>query len=259
MAKGPPRVHPAAEAFGGVAEAYERGRPGYPNDALAHLADGLGLGPGVDLLELAAGTGKLTRGLAPFGARITAIEPSEGMRTVFRRTCPGVDVRDGTAEAIPRPTGSVDAVAVGQAFHWFRTGPALAEIHRVLRPGGRLGLIWNRRDERVPWVAEFGRAIHTLDRGGAPNSTSEAWRAEFDAAPGFGPLRTASFPSEHAETIDQALDRALSVSFVASATPAERSALAHAIREVLRAAPVGPDGGTIRFPYVTTVSLAARS
>ena len=120
------------------AEEYEPVRPDYPKEALAHLARGLGPHRGWTSSSSRPGPASSTRGLLPFGVRLVAIEPSAGMRATFHRTMPGVPVEDGTAESIPRPDGSAQAVVVGQAFHWFRSDPALREINRVLRPQGGL-------------------------------------------------------------------------------------------------------------------------
>ena len=140
-------IHPTAAAgFSAAAEVYERARPGYPDEAVAWVAELLGIAPGRDVLDLAAGTGKLTRQLVPFGARIVAVEPIDAMRAELERAVPGVEALAGSAEAIPLPDTSVDAVTCAQAFHWFRPEAAVAEIRRVLRPGGGLALLWNGRD-----------------------------------------------------------------------------------------------------------------
>jgi ubiquinone/menaquinone biosynthesis C-methylase UbiE len=137
-------------SFERVAETYERARPGYAPDALAWLAERIGIGPGRRVLDLAAGTGKLTRQLLAFGAEVAAVEPGREMRAVLERVVPQAEALAGSAEAIPLPGESVDAVTVAQAFHWFRAEEALVEIHRVLRPGGALGLLWNEWDEADP-------------------------------------------------------------------------------------------------------------
>jgi len=130
-------VHEAAAVgFDVGAEAYERGRPGFSPEAVERLARELGIEPGRTVVDLAAGTGKLTRMLVPSGARLLAVEPVEGMRRQFVHLVPGVPVVAGVAESLPLRAGSVDAVAVAQAFHWFDAGAALRDLHRVLRPGG---------------------------------------------------------------------------------------------------------------------------
>src|SRR5437764_6215788 len=136
----------AAEGFHRTADAYERGRPGYPEDAIAWMVAGLRISDRSTVVDLGAGTGKLTRLLLPTGARLIAIEPVAGMRNALRALLPQLEIVDAVAEAMPLADGSADAVVAGQAFHWFETALALEEIHRVLRPGGGLGLIWNRRD-----------------------------------------------------------------------------------------------------------------
>jgi len=133
-----------------VAEAYERSRPGYAPTALAWLAERIGIGPGRRVLDLAAGTGKLTRQLLTLGADVVAVEPGDEMRGVLVRVVSEAETLAGSAEAIPLPDAAVDAVTVGQAFHWFRTEEALGEIHRVLRPGGALALLWNEWDHQDP-------------------------------------------------------------------------------------------------------------
>ena len=146
----------AAKGFQAGADAYERGRPSYPDEAIAFTVEMLGLDAAATVVDLGAGTGKLTRLLVPSGARVVAVEPVEGMRRKLVELAAGaVRVLDGTAEAIPLPNGSADAVVVGQAFHWFAGAPALREIHRVLCPDGRLALLWNVRDESEPWGASI--------------------------------------------------------------------------------------------------------
>ncbi|HWJ96893.1 MAG TPA: methyltransferase domain-containing protein, partial [Acidimicrobiales bacterium] len=142
----------AAEGFGAGAAAYEKGRPSYSDDVVAWLVERLGIAPGRTVVDLAAGTGKLTRLLAATGASVTAIEPVDAMRDQLLQACPGVEAVSGTAEAIPLPDRTVDALTVAQAFHWFDPAAALAEIARVLRPGGALGIVFNERDTREPWV-----------------------------------------------------------------------------------------------------------
>ena len=140
-------IHPAAaQGFSASADAYERGRPGYPDEAIAWIVERLRLEPGRNVLDLAAGTGKLTRALVPSGAQVIAVEPIDEMREQLFAALPDVDAFDGTAESIPLPDASVDAVTCAQAFHWFRAAEAVQEIHRVLRPGGSIALIWNIRD-----------------------------------------------------------------------------------------------------------------
>ena len=154
----PPTVD-RARSFGSVAQAYDRGRPAYPVEAVAWLAGG----EAKVVLELAAGTGKLTRGLVDQGHAVFATEPDEAMLEVLRERVPEVSAKVATAEEIPANDRSVDVVVVAQAFHWFDHGAALAEIARVLKPGGHLALVWNSRDERIPWVRRMGEILGRQD------------------------------------------------------------------------------------------------
>src|SRR4051794_1947800 len=138
-----------AASFGLAAREYERGRPGYPEAALDWL-----LPPDArDVVDLGAGTGKLTRQLAGRNLHVVAVEPSDGMRAELARALPDATALPGAAERIPLPDASADAVLVAQAWHWVDAEAAVPEVVRVLRPGGRLGLLWNLRDETVDWVA----------------------------------------------------------------------------------------------------------
>jgi ubiquinone/menaquinone biosynthesis C-methylase UbiE len=233
-------LHPATRGFGLAADAYERGRPDYPATAIEWLVDRLDLRPGRTVVDLAAGTGKLTRLLVPSGAEVIAVEPIEEMRAKIENA----RVLAGTAEAIPLEDASVDAVTVAQAFHWFRAEEALREIHRVLRPGGGLALVWNVRDERDPVQAAASAIMQPLEEN-VPRRGKRNWREVIDAS------ETATF--DHAQLVDEDafVERFTSVSFIAAASPEERAA----IEEQLRA--LAHDVGTpIRLPYVTEVYLA---
>ncbi|HEV2429621.1 MAG TPA: class I SAM-dependent methyltransferase [Thermoplasmata archaeon] len=250
MSGAPDRVLPAARGFDRIAEAYERGRPDYPKEAVDWLAEGL-VAPGRTLVELAAGTGKLTRALLPTGARIVAVEPSEGMRSVFRREVPTVELLDGTAERIPWPDHGADAVVVGQAFHWFRFPEALSEIARVLRPAGRVGLIWNRRDESVPWVRAIGRIVEARERRGAPRSDDGSWQAAVRSDRRFGELSNRSFPFTARTTVDRIVDRVVSVSFVALEGAEASAAVAREVVALLDRDPMTRGRDALDFPYRT--------
>ncbi|PPK63546.1 class I SAM-dependent methyltransferase [Actinokineospora auranticolor] len=145
-----------ARSFGSNAVAYARHRPGYAEDAVEWV-----IGDRARVLDLAAGTGKLTETLLAFGLEVSAVEPDDGMRAELSRLLPDVAALAGTAEQIPFPDASFDAVVTGQAFHWFNNPGALAEIVRVLRPGGVFGALWNYDDQSVEWVAEMVRLSRT--------------------------------------------------------------------------------------------------
>ena len=147
-------------SFGAEAAAYERGRPSYPPEAIDWL-----LPPGArDVLDLGAGTGKLTTRLVERGLDVVAVDPIPERLELLSTSLPDTPALLGTAEDIPLPDDSVDAVLVAQAWHWFDRERAIKEVARVLRPGGRLGLVWNNRDERSGWVKDLGRIIgHEVD------------------------------------------------------------------------------------------------
>jgi SAM-dependent methyltransferase len=236
-------VHRAAAAgFAASAPEYERGRPGYPPEAVELVVAELGLGRGSRVLDLAAGTGKLSRPLAAAGLEVLAVEPVAEMRALIG---PPIEAVEGTAEELPTQDASVDAVTVAQAFHWFDGERALVEIHRVLRPGGGLALVWNRRadDDEVTAAVEEIIGPH---RGETPHHRSGRWRDAFEATDLFGPL------SEHRFANSQELDAELlamrfgSVSFVASLAEDER----RSVEERLRA--LAADG-PVELNYVTEV------
>lgn len=246
-------VHPrAAAGFGRAADAYERGRPDYPASAIAWLGDRLGLGPGRTVVDLAAGTGKLTRLLVPTGARVVAVEPVTAMRSALERVVPGADTVDGTAEAMPLPDSAADAVTVAQAFHWFSTEAALAEIHRVLRPAGALALVWNRRDLDDPLQTAVDRMI-ARHRGDVPTHRSGRWKDVFETTDLFGPLEERLVP--HHQDLDRAglVDRVMSTSVMGALPEPEHRAAVAEIEE-LTAGQAEP----IRLSYTTQVYVSRR-
>jgi ubiquinone/menaquinone biosynthesis C-methylase UbiE len=201
-----------SRSFGGVADAYERGRPTYPREAAAWLA---GEQP-TTVLELGAGTGKLTEVLAALGHDVHATDPDEQMLERLREKLPDVRTSAAGAEDIPAPDAAYDVVVVAQAFHWFDHDRALPEIARVLKPGGRLAVVWNARDEKIPWVRKLGRIIGTQDQ--VPSSDVLV------TSPLFGFVEDASF--RHWQTVDRASiqDLVLSRSNVAVLDEAGRAA-----------------------------------
>lgn len=148
-----------ARSFESVAAEYERHRPEYPEAALRWAAEQFGLAPGVRVLDVGAGTGKLTRGLVALGFEVVAVEPGVPMLAQLRAAVPEAEAIEGPAEAIPLPDASVQAAFAGQAFHWFDRPRALAELHRVIKPGGGLALLWNWWNERDPLQRELGELI----------------------------------------------------------------------------------------------------
>lgn len=252
------RMHEAArKGFAAQSAAYERGRPEYPAELAGWLRDVLGVRSGHRVLDLGAGTGKFTKRLLALQAEVVAVEPVAAMRERLQTALPGVRALAGTAEALPLPDGSVDAVVCAQAFHWFANGQALREMHRVLRPGGRLGLVWNVRDARVDWVAAI-TALITPYEGDAPRHHSGRWREPFAEQSLFGPLQLDHFDHAHEGGFDEVvMDRFRSVSFIAAQAEPVRRETEAALRRLPEqyAALRAP---CIRFPYRTEAWWAER-
>ena len=243
------RIHPTAAAgFASAAAVYERARPSYPPEAIDWLLARTGVGLGDTIVDLGAGTGKLTRLLAPSAARVIAVEPIPEMRALI-----GVaEAVDGTAEAIPLEDESAALVTVAQAFHWFDLDRALPEIHRVLQAGGHLALVWNMRDLDDP--VQRGVEDLLLPFRGPVNAQREGrWRVPFAASPLFGELETAEFRYEQQFTAEDLADRVASTSFVAAMNEAERAPLLDRVRALVD----GVDE-PFPFPYVTEVLLSPR-
>jgi SAM-dependent methyltransferase len=244
-------IHPvAAEGFQAGAVAYVAGRPDYPPAIEEWLTQDLGLSKGKTALDLAAGTGKFSPRLLATGATVIAVEPVAAMLNELIRQYPGIDARSGSAEHIPLDDASVDAVLCAQSFHWFATSEALKEIHRVLKPGGALGLVWNVRDDRVPWVAALSRIMQPYE-GDAPRFHSQKWRSVFPAE-GFGPLREKRFRNAHRGAPEKVIiDRVLSVSFMAALPPEEQENVRSQLREIIAATPELAGKAQVTFPYET--------
>jgi SAM-dependent methyltransferase len=256
----------AAVGFERGADDYERARPSYPDAAVELIVRECGLGPSSTVCDLAAGTGKLTRLLVPSGAEIVAVEPVAAMREQLAAAVPGVEVLDGTAEAIPLGDASTDAVTVAQAYHWFDTDRALPEIHRVLRPGAMFVLIWNVRDETVEWVREFTELV--VARGGGRPYTpyhqigsGEAMTADHvdvvRACGLFGEVRTELFSNPQVVTLDDVVARAASTSFVSALDDGPRQDLLDEMRALVGGHPQVAGQERFVFPHETMVSWCA--
>ena len=233
-----------ALSFGAAAGAYERARPSYPEEAVSWLVP-----PGASrVADVGAGTGKLTRQLRGRGLDLVAVEPIGEMREQLARAVPGVPVLAGTAEEIPLPGGSVDAVLLAQAWHWVDPGRALPEVARVLRPGGWLGLAWNIRDESVDWMAELGRIMRPA---GEP-----AHDREPALGPPFGePERLRVRWVSHLSP-DRLADLVASRSYVITQPPAQRARILAQVRRLLDTHPALAGRPDIALPYLTSCTRA---
>ena len=250
-------VHPRAASFGDAAEAYERGRPGWSAEAIETAARRLGLAPESSVLDLAAGTGKLTRELVGRFGSVTAVEPIDGMRAVLERLVPGARALTGTAEAIPLAGASTDAVFVGEAFHWFDAERACAEVARVLRPGGGVAVLYNRAgtgDADAPWQREAQAVFeaHRLPPDDVDPFDESRWKDALTRA--LGPLHEDAIPV--VQRIDAAglLAAYASFSGLAGLPDDRRAAALEAIRDVLARHAVGE----VEVRYTTTVVTASR-
>jgi MOSC domain-containing protein YiiM/ubiquinone/menaquinone biosynthesis C-methylase UbiE len=245
----------AAKGFSAAADAYERGRPTYSTEAIDRLISELRIGPGKRVLDLAAGTGKLTRQLAPAGAEIVAVEPIHEMRAKLIASLPGVEAIPGVAEDIPLPSHSVDAVVVGQAFHWFDGIRAVSEIRRVLRPGGAVGMIWQARDPSLPWVARLNELIDRIDDG-HPRYRTEHWREAFEKTALFEPIEEATYGYVQRGDVETIVDRVASISYVASLPDEVRAPYLDEVRDLLRTDPATAGRDIIELPYTAHVYWA---
>ncbi len=247
----------AAVGFGREAGSYAKVRPSYPTQVMETL-EGL-LPHGAHVCDLAAGTGILTRQLLDSGYRVTAVEPVVGMREELERQLAmagetGVELLDGTAEELPLADASIDAVTVGQAFHWFDPQPALAEIARVLRSGGVLLMVWNARDEDVDWMNRWGDLVAELG-GGRPYSDhrERLWEDVVAESELFDPLELRTVPHEQSGTPELIIERTRSTSFIAALPPDRHQ---HVLDEVAELVATHPDTrglDHITIPYNTKI------
>jgi SAM-dependent methyltransferase len=220
-----------ASSFGSHAGSYHRHRPDYPADAIEWA---LGHPAGrVRVLDLAAGTGKLTAGLVDAGHDVVAVEPDAGMLAELSRLLPEVTSLPGSAEEIPLPDASVDAVVAGQAFHWFAPDRALPEIGRVLRPGGPLAALWNYQDYEVDWVAGL-RAVSTVAGRPVPTHYGET---DIPGHPAFRDRTQARFPHRQRQTVASLTGEVGTHSELLVCSAEERAATLARVEEYLRSCP----------------------
>lgn len=225
-------------SFGSEAAAYERGRPSYPPEAIDWL-----LPPGArDVLDLGAGTGKLTTRLVERGLKVIAVDPIAEMLEVLSSALPDTPALLGTAEEIPLPDNSVDAVLVAQAWHWFDPERAIPEVVRVLRPGGRLGLVWNIRDERLGWVKDLGRIIgHEDDPAARTVSLPEP----------FSDVERFQVEWTNYVTPQAVIDLVASRSYCITSPTDVRTRTLDRVRELLATHPALANSTGLSLPYVT--------
>ncbi|MGV9674282.1 class I SAM-dependent methyltransferase [Nocardia sp. NPDC003482] len=220
-----------ARSFGPQAAAYARYRPDYPPAAISWALEPLRHTATAEVLDLGAGTGKLTSNLVAAGLRVTAVEPDEAMRAEFARQQREVPVLAGSAEAVPLPDHSVDAVFAGQAFHWFDPERAFPEIARVLRPGGVFAALWNRDDPSVAWVAGLERVARS--RVSAPPDDD----GKLPAHPLFRPFERAEFPHTQRQTAETLTATIGTHSHTLVISPEERAEVLGRISDYLRERP----------------------
>jgi SAM-dependent methyltransferase len=242
-----------ASSFGTAAAEYAAHRPGYPARGVAWALAPAGSGP-LHVLDLAAGTGKLSQAVVALGHRVTAVEPDGAMLAELRGHLPGAEALGGTAEEIPLPDASVDAVVVGQALHWFDQDRALPEIARVLRPGGPFASLANADDDRVPWVAELDRAaLSPVHRSGWQDDPPRVVQPH----PAFAPAEVRDFANVQRRTADSLVATVATHSHMLVMEPAARERVIAGMRAFLAAHPV-TSAGEFDLPLVTRVQRCTR-
>lgn len=234
-------------SFGSQAAAYERGRPSYPPEAVNWLLAPEAGSPVRDVLDLGAGTGKLTSRLVERDLNVVAVDPITELLDVLRTTLPDTPALLGTAEQIPLPDESVDAVLVAQAWHWFDPQRAVAEVARVLRPGGRLGLLWNVRDERLGWVKDFGRIV----------GLEHDWANATVVLPEpFTDVQTHQVEWTNYVTPQALIDYVASRSYCITSPADVRTRTLDEVRTLLTSHPALANSAGIALPYITVCARA---
>lgn len=233
-----------SRSFGRAADDYERGRPSYLPDAVTWLLAPGGPGP-LEVLDIGAGTGKLTGVAVGLGHRVTALEPDPVMLETLARNLPDVPTLVGAAENLPAADGTFDAAIAGQAWHWVEPEAASAEVGRVLRPGGVLGLVWNTRDTSVPWVARMTEIMHL--------SRAEEYIEEDEnkVARPFGDLERATFEWSRTMTRTDLFAMAHSRSYVITADPETRARIDSGLGDLFDELGLDSEDATVDLPYLT--------
>jgi len=252
-------VHPAAAVgFTAAVDVYEASRPTVPPQAVDWLLGELRVAAGDVVLELGAGTGKFTRLLAERGLGVVAVEPVAAMRERLAALGPSVTPLDAVAEDLPLAPGAARAAVAVQAFHWVDAPRALEELHRVLEPGGRIGLAWNERDaDAAPWQQDLDALLEPR-RGDTPTHRDGAWRAAVEASPRYALLESRAWRWVQPMTLGLLVDRVASISFVASLPERERAGLLDEVRELAaREAGSADAGAPLDLPYVAELHVIA--
>lgn len=247
----PLAVENRRQSFGAVAEDYDRYRPGYPQSFLERLLAAAGIGAGSTVLDIGAGTGQLTRELLELGYRVIAVEPDDRMRAVLQQRHPSARAVAGSAEEIPLAAGTVDAAVGGQMWHWVDPSRAVPELGRVIRPGGRLNVLWSLRDDRVPWIGRLGDNVVLPD---PYRLFDDAVVPEFGEP--FGPLERSECEFTHDLTPSEFLAGLGTVSTITLA-PDRDEQLARAAG-LLEADPDLTGRDLVRVPYVCKAFAATR-
>lgn len=249
----------AQRGFGSAADAYERSRPSYPTAAVEWLVEHLRLGPDSRVVDLGAGTGKLTRLLVPTGASVLAVEPVEGMWRALGSALPTVLLLAGVAEALPLPSSSVDAVAIAQALHWFDADATWTELARVLCSGGRVGLVWNTRERCVDWLDALWAIIDRVESNDRWTRHGSWLDAPAETRRCFSPMQHATFAHEQRLDHDGVIRRVEGVSYVAALPENERAAVIDEVRALLATHAQTSERPELTLPYRTDVSWCERT
>ncbi|MET4780898.1 class I SAM-dependent methyltransferase [Glaciihabitans sp. UYNi722] len=229
-----------ATSFGNAVDEYERARPTYPQDAVDWL-----IPAGTrSVLDLGAGTGKFTRSLVARGLEVTAVEPDDEMRAALADALPSVQTLKGTAENIPVPDASVDVITAAQAWHWVDENLALPEAARVLKPGGSLALVWNIRNESVPWVKRLGEIM-------GDSAAEVAMQQSITIGAPFGPTETFEVGWTRMTNLDELLALVASRSYIITAGDKKRAEVFDGVRELISSDPAVAGRHEFELPYRT--------
>lgn len=251
-------LHPvAAGGFASAAPTYARIRPTYARAAIGELKETIGTTGAV--LDLAAGTGILTGQLRRAGLQMLAAEPVPEMLAQLERSLPSVPAVRAVAEHLPVAPASLRAVVVGEAFHWFDATAAISEAAGALAAHGTLAMLWNRRDDSVDWVREYGEIVLSARDGGRPYAHGTDWEQAVHASGAFEPARRTAHPNPQPSSSGALVERAASTSFVADAAPAARDRVLARVRELAATHPDLAGRTSFDLPYRTELYLWRRS